>query len=185
MQLPRCFRSQILAVFFLSLICLVSGCTSASKKATVEEMDPRIRALATAMQTRLVIADQVAWAKYQNNAPIFDPDRERVVIARAVSLAQQSGVNEGMAERFFSAQILASRTRQEECIHLWKRGNPLPSWGPVDLKQQIRPVLDQLTVDLIAGLNDFPDSPAARQSLADILIAAGNSRKVADAATRF
>lgn len=178
------FPRWIATVLTVGLIGMFAGCAPRSVTTPVS-IDPRVLPLAAAMQTRLGVADHVAWSKYQISAPILDPEREQQVIARAVSAAGRAGLDPAMAERFFSAQILASRTRQEELTRIWTRGGTLPSFGPVDLKREIRPVLDQLTTDLIAGLKIFPDSASAREALAAQLSAAGYSRHVVAAAMGF
>jgi chorismate mutase len=180
MNFPRC----VATVLTVSLMGMLAGCASRSVTTPVS-IDPRVLTLAAAMQTRLGIADQVAWSKYQISVPILDPEREQQVIARAVSAAGRAGLDPAMAERFFSAQVLASRTRQEELTRIWTRGGTLPSFGPVDLKDEIRPVLDQMMTELIADLKSFPDSAPARGALAAQLSAAGYSRRVVAAAMDF
>jgi chorismate mutase len=175
-------RVRAIAIVLLTATLVVnSGCSTAPAVKSAGEG----AGLANAMLRRLAIADQVAWVKYQSGAPVLDAAREQQVLAQAVAAATKAGVDPELAGRFFAAQMLASRTRQEQLIRVWSRGGTLPIWGPLSLKDDIRPALDQLTIELIDALKLFPDSAASRSALAAALRDAGYTSSVVRAATRF
>ncbi|MFY8217352.1 MAG: gamma subclass chorismate mutase AroQ [Chthoniobacterales bacterium] len=175
-------RFQVIAFSLLAAILFANiGCSTT----TAEKPPTEVSALATAMIRRLAIADQVAWVKYQSGAPVLDVAREQQVLERVVSAAQAVGLDPQLATRFFEAQMLASRTRQQQLITDWSRGGLLPTWGPLSLKDDIRPVLDQLTTELIDALKEFPDSTHSRNALAATLREAGYTNSVVHAATQF
>lgn len=142
-------------------------------------------ALAALMDRRLALADRVAWAKYQSSLPIIDAERERQVLDASVAAATREGVDPELAARFFEAQILASRMRQEEVIRLWRRGGALPTWGPVDLTRDIRPQLDVLGRELIIALRDAERTGLDRDALRAQLRQSGWSWRVSAVATTF
>jgi len=176
---PR-FPFGLRSLLVVSAVALLAGCASPAPKP-----DATTTSLAQLMVQRLAIADQVAWVKYQNGAPVLDPVREKQVMDRVVSEATAAGIDPQLAARFFEAQMRASRIRQQELITKWSQGALLPTWGPLSLKDDIRPVLDQITIDLINELKGFPDSASSRRSLAKALSDAGYGRSVVRAATRF
>lgn len=163
---------------------LLMGCAD-KRVAEIVVGDPRVLALGDLMHERLAIADRVAWAKYQDTLPVLDAAREQKVLIQVVAAAKAQGVDPSLAERFFTAQILASRLRQEELIRIWSRGGTLPTFGPIDLGRDVRPMLDGLTGRMVAALKDFPDSLESREALAGILERAEHSRRVVRAATQF
>jgi len=175
-------RVRAIAIVLLTATFVANtGCSTAP----VVNPPGEVAGLANAMLRRLAIADQVAWVKFQSSAPVLDAAREQQVLAQAVSAATKAGVDPNLASRFFAAQILASRTRQEQLIRVWSRGGTLPTWGPLSLKDDIRPVLDQLTIELIDALKLFPDSASSRNALVAALREAGYTNSLVRAATRF
>ena len=180
MQMFSRFRAIAITLLTATLVAN-TGCSTAPVVIPPSEGS----GLANAMLRRLAIADQVAWVKYQSGAPVLDAAREQQVLAQAVSAATEAGVDPESASRFFAAQIGASRTRQEQLIRVWSRGGMLPTWGPLSLKDDIRPVLDQLTSELIDALKVFPDSLSSRIALAAALREAGYTNSVVRSATQF
>jgi chorismate mutase len=134
------------------------------------------------MVKRLEIARHVAWVKFQNNLAVKDPKREAELLAALVGQGQKAGVPGKTVEAFFTAQILASRTEQEELIRLWKRGATLPVFPPWDLKRHIRPRLDAISSEMLEALRT-PLSPGFARYAYLKLRASGFSHAVATAAT--
>ena len=120
---------------------------------------------------RMALMPAVAAFKWQNKAPIADPERERVVAARAAEAARAMGLEPAGVQGFFEAQILAARETQAALHERWRAGGfqfptPIPS-----LDREIRPQLDRLTVELLQAVNlagpelerpDFVTAYAAR-----------------------
>ena len=102
---------------------------------------------------RLSVMPAVAAYKWQNHTPIADPERERVVAARAGEVAGTMGLAPQGVQAFFEAQILAAREVQAALHERWRTGGfsfptPIPN-----LAGEIRPHLDRLTVDLLQAVN--------------------------------
>ena len=102
---------------------------------------------------RMALMPAVAAFKWQNQAAIADPERERVVAERAGQAARAMGLEPAGVQGFFEAQILAARETQAALHERWRAGGfhfptPLPS-----LERDIRPQLDRLTVQLLQAVN--------------------------------
>jgi cyclohexadienyl dehydratase len=126
----------------------------------------------TLADERMSLMPGVAAYKWQNKAPIADPERERVVAERAGEVAGTMGLAPQGVQAFFEAQIRAARETQGALHERWRaQGFSFP--GPIpSLQNEIRPHLDQLTVDLLKAVNlasaelERPDFVAAYASRA-------------------
>lgn len=172
--------------FLLTALCLgaalASGCCAPWAKK--EEPTPLAR-LAHGMVARLEIARDVAWAKANSGAPVLDAERERVLLAALVKQGEAAGLGAARVEKFFSAQIAASREVQTELLAAWTTGTEKrPESKPLDLRTQIRPRLDALSAELIAALAGVPEEPGAgdRVVLGRMLRQKGFSKAVAEIA---
>lgn len=132
----------------LACLLAVSGCaTSASREAKATAR------LAVAMAERLEIARDVAWAKANSGAPVLDPKREAALIDALVKQGMAAGIAPARVERFFTAQIAASRQVQTELLDAWRAGEAArPGTPPRDLAKEIRPQLDTLSTAMIKAL---------------------------------
>jgi chorismate mutase-like protein len=104
------------------------------------------------IDARLMLASDVAEFKWNHHLPIEDAAREAQIISGLGQRANQLGVPQAWAERFFRAQIEASKTAQQELFQRWdvvKRGQ-FPD-AP-DLATVTRPRLDRLTELLLHEL---------------------------------
>ena len=106
---------------------------------------------------RLVLAREVAWAKFHSGAPVHDPVREAAILADLVAQGRERGLDPVRVEAFFTAQIAASREVQTELLAGWlamsrKQAPPRPAHPPLDLRADIRPRLDALTPRLLDAL---------------------------------
>jgi chorismate mutase len=134
-------------VLGVSLVAwLAAGCHHAP---ALEANETRLIEL---MAQRLEVSRDVAWSKFNSGAPVLDPARERVVLTALVGQATRAGVGREAAERFFAAQIAASRQVQTEWIDGWKNGRPRPTTPPLDLANAIRPRLDAIGEQMVAAL---------------------------------
>ena len=102
---------------------------------------------------RMSLMPAVAAYKWQNKAPIADPERERIVAARAGEVAGTMGLAPQGVQGFFEAQIRAARQTQGALHERWRAdGFSFPT--PIaSLERDIRPHLDRLTVDLLKAVN--------------------------------
>ena len=148
------------AFFWIGLcagVWLLAGCCA--PRAT--EVTTPIHRLANGMEARLKIASDVAWSKANSGAPVLDVERERVLLATLVKQGEEAGLPKARVERFFSAQIAASREVQTELLAAWAAGTKArPVTPPLDLRTQIRPRLDALSAELIAALAGVPEDGA-------------------------
>jgi chorismate mutase len=114
----------------------------------------RLRPLVETSAQRLVIAEQVALAKWDSGAPVEDTSREEQVIVTATKDAELRGLDPSSVANFFRAQIEANKLIQYSLLADWRRVGKAPDHTPVDLAKAIRPELDHLQTDLIIELVD-------------------------------
>lgn len=129
------------------------------------------------------MAREVAWTKFHTGAPVHDPRREAELLADLVAHASARDRDPAWVEKFFTAQLAASRAVQTESHTLW-RSDPKtrPSTPPQDLRNDLRPRLDALTARLLEALPRKPESELATVA-ATALGNAGFSPAVIDLAT--
>lgn len=146
-------RRMFLRVGICAAVALLAGCCAPWAE---EEPTPFGR-LTGGVIRRLEIAREVAWAKAQTGAPVLDEEREKAVLAALVKQGEAAGLPKERVERFFGAQIAASREAQIEWLAGWEtRTKERPKAVPMDLKREIRPRLDAVGAELIAALAAMP-----------------------------
>lgn len=104
---------------------------------------------------RLRVAPDVAKAKWNSKAPITDAAREAVVIKDFMARATEMHLDTQLAGRFISNQIDASKIVQTALFAQWQQEqhglfDPVP-----DLGKDVRPLLDQLTPQMLAALQEL------------------------------
>ena len=112
----------------------------------------RLQPLVETSARRLVLAKQVAFAKWDSRAPVEDLAREAQVIAAAAKEGELKGLNRKFVTNFFSAQIEANKLVQYSLLADWHRAGGVPKHQPVSLTVDIRPQLGQIEAALIAEL---------------------------------
>jgi len=123
---------------------LAAGCGPSSAKGGKE-----LHELAAAMDRRLQVAGDVAWAKQASQAPVRDAAREAAVLGRVADLAKEHGADPAAAREFVEAQMAASRQWQGELLERWRAGEPLPPGTAPDMAAELRPRMDLATRELI------------------------------------
>jgi len=113
-----------------------------------------IESLRALIDARLLLAPAVARFKWSHHLPIEDLPREAQVIASLSRRASELGVPQAWAERFFRAQIEASKIAQDELFRRWTDARQGPFPDAPDLATATRPKLDQLTGQLLRALAD-------------------------------
>jgi chorismate mutase len=161
----------------IALLILLSGCCLGTRSSF--QANPPEARLVQLMTQRLAIADEVAWIKYTSQLPVRDAKREAEVLAQLTTLASQSGLSEATAQRFFLAQIKASRTQQEYDIRRWKSGATLPATPPKNLKTDIRPKIDAVDQELIGTLAKVSQPRAGLASFVESALRAGGTCRTA------
>lgn len=146
-------RAWLLSPFLL-FILLLAGCQLQppeppdEDKATIDRMLVMI-------DERLDVAPLVAQAKWNSGAPIEAPEREAQIIDQVTAQAGEAGVDEDFARRFFEKQFEASKQIQRRLHHRWLQEGRSAFADPPDLAEEVRPVLDRLTPQLIESLADI------------------------------
>ena len=111
-----------------------------------------IESLRTLIDARLLLATDVAQYKWNHHLPIEDPAREAHVIDALGKRADALGVPRPWAEKFFRAQIAASKTAQNELFQGWDVFRRGEFSGAPDLASVTRPKLDKLTDELLHAI---------------------------------
>jgi chorismate mutase len=132
-----------------------------------------LQRLVEASAQRLVIAEQVALAKWDSGTPVEDTSREAQVIARAVKEGELRGLDQASVSNFFRAQIEANKLVQYSLLAEWRRVGKVPNHTPVNLAGTIRPELDQVQTTLITELAETVVIRASASCRTDIAKAVG------------
>lgn len=159
----------VLRAFVVVALILVAGCQAQPPEPSTEAR-LAVDRLLQLVDERLAVAPDVARAKWNSGASINAPEREAQILERVVVDAAQAGVDESFAQAFFENQFEASKIVQYRLHDQWKRESRPPFDNPPDLTEDVRPVLDRLTPQLIASLRDFQSvarNEGARQYLED------------------
>ena len=129
---------------------LAPACATSSNLATAETA-PLDRLLALIVE-RLMVAPDVARTKWNTRAPIKDLGREQQIISAVGAGASGYNVPRDTAERFFRAQIEASKIIQRAMFAEYETSHQPPFKTIVDLDTEIRPTLDRLTPEMMVAL---------------------------------
>lgn len=124
------------------------------------------------IDARLLLARDVARAKWNTKGPIEDLPREQRIIEGLGQRAAVLGLPSSWAESFFRAQIEASKTVQRELFAQWHETKAGRFEGTPDLAKDIRPALDALTPRLLSALAENAkvlQDPAHRADVARAL----------------
>jgi chorismate mutase len=133
----------------------------------------RFQSLVETSARRLLIAQQVALAKWDSGAAVEDPPREAQVIAGAVRDGVSRGLDRTSVSNFFQAQIEANKVIQYSLLADWRRAGRAPAHAPIDLVATVRPELDHVQAALIAELADTMAIRASTTCRADVAKAIG------------
>jgi chorismate mutase len=135
--------------------------------------DTALTNLISLVSQRLALAEPIAHWKWANHRPITDTAREQALLSDVDKRARRAGVDPAFAHAFFADQIDASSQIQKALFDSWRTGSS-PTGPAPDLASVLRPQLDRLTPQLIAGLarvqslRTEPDCPMrVAQSLAN------------------
>ncbi|MGR2738069.1 gamma subclass chorismate mutase AroQ [Billgrantia sp. Q4P2] len=137
-------------VIALALL-LLAGCQMQPPEPPDEDKAAIDRMLVM-IDERLDVAPLVAQAKWNSGAPIEAPEREAQILDQVTEDAEAAGVDEDFARRFFDKQFEASKQVQRRLHHQWLQEGRSTFADPPDLAEEVRPVLDRLTPQLIESL---------------------------------
>ena len=141
-------RTRWLGVWLVAV--LACGCATAPRFNPAETT--AVDQLLGLIRERLEVSPAVARAKWNTNAPIEDPSREKAIIDGVARRAAEYGLDAAIAGSFFRGQIEASKTVQNRLHTEWRASKQLPFSEVADLEQDIRPVLDRLTPMMLRAL---------------------------------
>jgi chorismate mutase len=111
---------------------------------------------------RLIIAEQVALANWDNGMPVEDASREAQVVVSAVKAGESRGLDQTWVSNFFRAQIETNKLVQYSLLAEWRRVGKAPDHRSIDLANSIRPELDRVDTALVGELEE---STAIRASV--------------------
>jgi len=115
---------QVLKGELSILITLViGGIDVACAQDSMDKLQPLVETSAL----RLVLAKQVALAKWDNQTPVEDAAREAQVITAAVKDGQSRGLDPTFVSHFFTAQIEANKLVQYVLLADWHRVGIAPA----------------------------------------------------------
>jgi chorismate mutase len=149
----------------IPFIFAIVGVPAMYGQSAIDRLQPLVKTSAR----RLVLAREVALAKWDSRAPVEDPDREAQVIKAAAQEGESKGRNRTFVANVFAAQIDANKLIQYSLLAAWHRAGGAPKHRPVSLTQDVRPPLDQLEADLIAelvGTEDIRTSASCQDATA-------------------
>jgi chorismate mutase-like protein len=116
--------------------------------------------LAALIDERLALATEVARYKWNTGAAIEDPPREQALLASLRERAAALGLSQNLVERFFMAQIEASKQLQSELHQRWRQEHRQNFSGIADLATAIRPGIDRVTGEMLEALGRLDASRA-------------------------
>lgn len=147
-------RPTMLTAAVLSALSLTAApaATGAPEPAAPAASRARLTSLVDLAAQRLLLADEVAAAKYGTGTPIEDPQREQEVLDTVAELSTASGLDPAVGVRFFRDQIEAGKDVQRGMYARWDEHPELRPGHRPDLGQEVRLQLDRITVEVVREL---------------------------------
>ncbi|MCX2730056.1 chorismate mutase [Saccharopolyspora sp. NFXS83] len=148
-------RSTMLTAAVLSTLIATTAPAAISAPepaAATAESRARLAPLVDLAAERLLLADEVAAAKYGTGTPIEDPRREQQVLDTVADLSTSSGLDPAVGIRFFQDQIEAGKDVQRGLHERWNAHPELRPAHRPDLGQEVRPRLDRISVEAVREL---------------------------------
>jgi chorismate mutase len=141
MQLSK--RKLVIVIAFT-----IIGTSATCGQGAIDLLQPLVETSAL----RLLIAEQIAFAKWDSGGAVEDLPREAQVITGAVKDGVSRKLDPTSVSNFFKAQIETNKTIQYSLLADWRRSGRAPAHAPIDLVATIRPELDHVQAALIAEL---------------------------------
>ncbi|WAP54658.1 chorismate mutase [Streptomyces sp. S465] len=152
-------RHALIAV--LATAVLATGATTAAAApAGPAPAHASLRPLVDLAAERVLVADEVAAAKWGTDSPIDDPAREREVLDAVARQAEELGADPEATARIFRDQIEASKVVQRG---LYRRWDADPSQAPTERPDlgRIRLEINRINGELVRAI---ADSAAVRET---------------------
>lgn len=154
----RHYRTRTFAslpvIMAMVVLLLLAGCQTQPPEPPDEDK-LAIDHMLQLIDERLDVAPIVAQSKWNSGAAIEAPEREAQILDQVEEDAAAVGVDEAFARAFFDKQFSASKQIQRRLHHQWLQEGRPPFADPPDLAEEVRPVLDRLTPQLIEALADM------------------------------
>jgi cyclohexadienyl dehydratase len=145
------WQRQALAISIIA--CALSAAAAPTRTgAELTDANARVQRVLQLADRRLALMPGVAAWKWQHHTAIRDPEREHAVVSRAVALAVPLGLEEAGVRRVFEQQIALADDVESELVQTWDRDGYDFSGRVPSLADEVRPQLDQLTVQLLRAL---------------------------------
>lgn len=126
-----------------------------SNKGAAARYEPQIDKLLQLMRQRLLIQNDVARGKWNQDGSIEAPGREQDLLAQIRSTAPSYGLDADTAAIFFQWQIFAGKLVQIDDFHTWLKQGVQSFNNVPDLNQVLRPSLDELSPQLLDALKQL------------------------------
>ncbi len=155
------FRTYLAALLWFSLAgfagCYSRPAHSTASPATVESTEEHqtetpLSDLLQHMRERLLIAHDVARWKWNARRPIADPEREQTFRSEMRRKSTSHGLDLDFIDRFFLAQIDASKQLQQDDFRQWEAAQRTTFPDVPDLTTVLRPRIDALNEALLNDL---------------------------------
>ncbi|GEM_PF-420391 len=122
---------------------------------SVARYEPQIDKLLQLMRQRLLIQNDVARGKWNQDGSIEAPGREQDLLAQIRSTAPSYGLDADTAAIFFQWQIFAGKLVQIDDFQTWLQQGVQSFNNVPDLNQVLRPSLDELSPQLLDALKQL------------------------------
>jgi chorismate mutase len=146
-------RNRTVAVLVGFCLLANSGCArrAPAPSPTADEREAAVDVLLQHIHDRLELMHLVAQNKWNTQAPIFDPERERALLASVVERGREHQLDAEETRAFFAAQMEAAKFVQEDDFRAWHAENRPPFEIVHDLPT-LRKRIDGVNLDLLAAL---------------------------------
>ncbi|MGW0889809.1 gamma subclass chorismate mutase AroQ [Saccharopolyspora sp. NPDC002578] len=145
-------RSTTITAAVLSALSAITAPAALSAPEPAAESRARLAPLVDLAAQRLLLADEVAAAKYGTGTPIEDPRREQEVLDTVADLSSASGLDPAVGIRFFRDQIEAGKDVQRGLHERWDEHPELRPAHRPDLGAQVRPRFDRISAEAVREL---------------------------------
>ena len=126
-----------------------------NESSTTARYEPQIDKLLQLMRQRLLIQNDVARGKWNQDGSIEAPGREQDLLAQIRSTAPSYGLDPDTAAIFFQWQIFAGKLVQIDDFQTWLQQGVKSFNNVPDLNQVLRPSLDELSPQLLDALKQL------------------------------
>lgn len=142
-------RQRIIAAFATAALAIAVAPAAAAEPPARPSLEPLTRLSAE----RVLIADQVAAAKYRTGQPIDDPAREQQVLDGVAAQARALGTDPDEVVAVFRDQIEASKVVQRGLFRIWDaEPSKAPTSSP-DLSV-VRVEINRVSGELVQAIAD-------------------------------